>query len=61
MHSNTKRYPQEILSYWVRGGMSPCPPNSAPVSPFFTDVEIFAKLRQFLLEVRTFFAENPAE
>ncbi len=43
----------------VRGGMSPCPPLVRQLSPFLDDFAFLAKLRQFLLEVRTFFAENP--
>jgi hypothetical protein len=43
----------------VRGGMSPCPPLVRQLSPFSDDFAFLAKLRQFLLEVRTFFAENP--
>ena len=42
-----------------KGGIPPRPPLAPCVSPFFSDSDFFAKLRQFLLEVRTFFAENP--
>jgi DNA invertase Pin-like site-specific DNA recombinase len=42
-----------------QGGIPPRPPHSAIPSPFFADSATFTLLRQFLLEVRTFFAENP--
>jgi hypothetical protein len=42
-----------------QGGIPPRPPHSAIPSPFFADSDFLAKLRQFLLKVRTFFAENP--
>ena len=42
-----------------QGGIPPRPPHSAALSPFSDDFVLFANLRQFLLEVRTFFMENP--
>ena len=42
-----------------QGGIPPRPPHSATLPPFFGDSAIFAKLLNFLDEVRTFFAENP--
>jgi hypothetical protein len=42
-----------------QGGIPPRPPLVRLVSPFSDDFSFLAKLRQFLLEVRTFFAENP--
>ncbi len=44
-----------------QGGIPPRPPHSAILSPFSGDFAFLTKLRQFLLEVRTFFAENPSE
>ena len=42
-----------------QGGIPPRPPRSAITSPFFADSATFTFLRQFLLEVRTYFAEYP--
>lgn len=42
-----------------QGGIPPRPPHFAILSPFSDDFAFCAKLRQFLLEVRTYFAENP--
>ena len=42
----------------VRGGMPCRPPSVVCDGAICDDSEFFAKLRRFLLEVRTFFAEN---
>jgi hypothetical protein len=42
-----------------QGGIPPRPPLVRQLSSFSDDFAFLAKLRQFLLEVRTFFAENP--
>ena len=42
-------------------GIPPRPPHSASPSPFFADSTIFAKLLNFLVEVRTWFSENPEQ
>ena len=43
----------------VRGGMPCRPPSVVCDGAISGDSEFFTKLRRFLLEVRTFFAENP--
>ena len=43
-----------------QGGIPPRPPLSAFPSPFSMQKSDFAKLLNFLVEVRTFFAENPS-
>ena len=43
----------------VWGGMPCRPPSVVCDGAICGDSEFFAKLRRFLLEVRTFFAENP--
>jgi hypothetical protein len=43
----------------VWGGMPPRPPLGISPSPFSDDFQFSAKLCCFLIEVRTFFSENP--